>query len=255
MSDLGGYFAAAQDSGFAADPRFFAFADDEPEPAAAAAPPAEPAFKPRPYGDGTAAMPGAAILALLDAAALAAAGHAPTPAPRAAAAAEPAADPVALARTEAYAQGWADAQAAAAAEAAQNAAAHDAIRLGFARLDGTLAAQSAAWLAETVAALCEATLAPLALDREGLAARAVRAVEALAEAEGTLTIRMNPDDHALAAALLPADWICRADATLGRGVLAVSGPEGGLIDDPADWPHTIRAAIAGAYPALAGAAA
>jgi len=254
MSDLGGYFATAQDNGFTADPRFFAFADDEPETAPVAAAPPPSGFKAQPYGDGSMAMPGAAILALLDAAALAAAGHAPaTPARHAPA--EPAVDPVAQARTEAYAQGWADAQAAAAAEAAQNAAAHEALHIGFARLDAALAAQSAAWLAETVAALCEATLAPLALDREGLAARAIRAVEALADAEGTLTLRMNPDDHALVAPLLPADWSFRADPTLARGVLAVSGVEGGLIDDPADWPRTIRAAIAGAYPALAGAAA
>ena len=138
--------------------------------------------------------------------------------------------------------------------AAHIAAAQAALRLGFARLDSALAAQSAAWLAETVTALCEATLAPLALDPAGLAARAERAVEALAEAEGALTLRMHPDDLAMAAPLLPADWTFRADPTLARGVVAVAGAEGGVIDDPASWPHSIRAAIAAAYPALAQAA-
>jgi len=153
------------------------------------------------------------------------------------------ADPLELARAEAYEQGLAYARAEAQAEAQAAEAARARFAFGFERLDAALGAQLAERLSETVAALCEATLAPLALDRKALAARVERAVALFARADDARVIRMNLEDIARVAPLLPPEWTFHADPTLAPGELRVESASGGVEDGPAQWARAIRAAI------------
>lgn len=153
------------------------------------------------------------------------------------------ADPVALAFAEGHAAGYAEARAQ--AEAEERAAAEARTRLGFsfARLDTDLAEQLRHKLHETVTALCEATLAPLALDTEALARRVRTAVSMFVRADDERVIRLHPEDIALVADQLPPDWQFLADPALERGALRVETATGGIEDGPAQWRIAITEAL------------
>ena len=229
MSDMSALMGRSS-GGFAPDPRYLALADNtgDTRPGGALPPPA-PAFTTRP--DGTASD---ALLALLDSAARRAIGGAN----RTSAQRDEAAD-----LHEAYTRGVADGRAEAEARFAANSETGARLAGTWQRLDTTLAAEAAERLTEAVVALCEATLAPLALDPQAIADRAARAIDLLVERDAATTLRLHPDTLALVAPLLPTDLALRPDPTLARGALAVDTPEGGLIDDPTEWPRAIRAAI------------
>jgi flagellar assembly protein FliH len=212
MNDLAGLLGKAQ--GFQPDARFAAMGDD-----------------------------GAALPASLGALTGRMARHAPMPEPE-----PPAPDPIAEAAAQSYAQGAADTRAAMEAQAAQDEAARAPLAHAFARIDGELAEQFRQRLMETVVALCEATLAPLALDRDALARRVERAAAMFSRADDERLIRLHPEDLRLIKPQLPKDWHYAPDPALERGAIRVEqrqgGVEGGGVEDgPTGWRNAIAQAL------------
>lgn len=169
----------------------------------------------------------------------------PPPAPDPA---EPAPDPVALARAEAYAQGCEDTRAALEAEAAEAEALRSKLSHRFTRIDGELVEQFRQRLMDTVIALCEATLAPLTLDKAALAHRVERAAAMFARADDERVIRLHPDDLKLVRSLLPKDWAFTPDPALPRGTIRVESRQGGVEaggveDGPEQWRRAIAEAL------------
>lgn len=152
-------------------------------------------------------------------------------------------DPVAIAFAEGYAAGGAEAQARAAQQAALDAAAREGLALAFAKLDAQLQEELRQRLRDTVAALCEAAIAPLALDEDALLRRVERAVAMLARADDERLIRLHPDDVALLSPRFAADWQVLPDSSLERGGLRVEAASGGVEDGPELWRRAIAEAL------------
>lgn len=152
-------------------------------------------------------------------------------------------DPLALAWQEGFTAGMAEAQALAAAEAEALAAAREGLELNFVRLDKHMAEALRQRLHDTVAALCESALAPLALDGDALGRRIERAVALLQRAGDQRTIRLHPDDVALVSDRCRADWTFVPDASLARGALRIETADGGVEDGPAQWRQAIAEAL------------
>ncbi|WP_068089626.1 FliH/SctL family protein [Novosphingobium rosa] len=160
----------------------------------------------------------------------------------------PPVDPVAQAREEAHAQGYAEGHAEAEHDFLQREALRARFAFSFDRIDGQCAEQLRNRLMDTVMALCEATLAPLALDKEALAARVKRAVAMFARADDERVIRLNAEDLELVREHLPEDWTFVVDPALEPGALRVEtssrGMEGGGVEDgPAQWRRAIAEAL------------
>lgn len=152
-------------------------------------------------------------------------------------------DPLTQALTEGYAAGYAQAQAEAAEAAHREAAAREGLALAFSRLDQQLAEQLQGRLRETVAALCEAALAPMALDEDALLRRIDRALAMFARADDERVIRLHPDDIALVSPRFAEDWQVLPDPALERGALRVETAAGGVEDGPAQWRRAIEEAL------------
>ncbi|WP_206238338.1 FliH/SctL family protein [Novosphingobium terrae] len=160
----------------------------------------------------------------------------------------PLVDPVVQAREEAHAQGYAEGHAEAEHDFLQREALRARFAFSFDRIDGQCAEQLRGRLMDTVMALCEATLAPLALDKEALAARVTRAVAMFSRADDDRVIRLNAEDLELVRDHLPEDWTFVVDPTLEPGALRVEtssrGMEGGGVEDgPAQWRRAIAEAL------------
>lgn len=151
--------------------------------------------------------------------------------------AEPAPKPDPL--TEAYERGYREGAAMAADEARRIEMERDAARveieLAFGRLDEEEAARLSERLRQTVLALCESAILPLALDTDGLAARVQRAVSMLQRAQDARVVRLHPDDLALVANLLPASLKVEPDPSVERGGLRIETADGGIEDGPGHW--------------------
>jgi flagellar assembly protein FliH len=152
-------------------------------------------------------------------------------------------DPVAIAYAEGHAAGVAEATAAAEAAAMVDEAARQHLAFSFSRLDAELAEQLRHKLHETVTALSEAALQPLALDAGALARRVECAVAMFMRADDERVIRLHPDDLTLIAGQLPPDWQFIPDASLERGALRVETSSGGIEDGPAQWRAAITEAL------------
>lgn len=152
-------------------------------------------------------------------------------------------DPLARAYAEGHAVGIAEERARAAEAAAADAAAREVLTFSFARLDRQLEEELRLRLRDTVAALCETSLAPLALDEEALARRIETAVSMLARADDERVIRLNPEDIPLVSARLAEDWQVVPDPALERGALRVESTNGGVEDGPASWRRAIAEAL------------
>lgn len=152
-------------------------------------------------------------------------------------------DPVAEAWAEGYAKGLGDAQEAAAQWIAEQDAARSRIEFGLGKLDAAMQSELEDRLRETVIALCEAAIAPAALDPDALTRRVQVAAAMLARAEDQRVIRLHPEDLALIAARLPEDWHFEPDASLERGALRVEGAAGGVEDGPEQWRRAINEAL------------
>ncbi|HEX4847677.1 MAG TPA: FliH/SctL family protein [Novosphingobium sp.] len=154
------------------------------------------------------------------------------------------ADPASDAWGEGYAAGRAEAEAQAALAAQQSQADQARIELSLAHLDADLQEGLRHKLHATIVALCEATLAPLALDREALARRVAKASEMLARADDDKLLRLHPEDLALVADRLPAGLATEPDPGLERGALRIETSTGGVEDGPAHWRRAIGEALA-----------
>lgn len=154
-----------------------------------------------------------------------------------------AADPQAEAHAQGYAEGFAAGRAEAEAEAQALIEAHGQLSLAFARLDQQMEEELRLALRETVAALCEGVLAPLAIEEEALLSRIERAVAMLSRSYDERTIRLHPDDMALLSDRLRDDWTVRPDPSLQRGALRVESVEGGIEDGPETWRRAIADAL------------
>jgi flagellar assembly protein FliH len=153
------------------------------------------------------------------------------------------ADPLMQAFADGHAAGFAEAETAAAALAENETAARAMIEFSLARLDTELAEALRQRLLATVEMLCEATIAPLALDRKLLAERVARAAAMLARADDERLLRLHPDDLALIAVELPDGLPVLADAALERGALRVETSNGGVEDGPQQWRRAITEAL------------
>jgi flagellar assembly protein FliH len=150
-------------------------------------------------------------------------------------------DPVATAYAEGFAAGTAAAQAEAAEQARLEAEAREALALSFARLDRDMVEQLELRLRETVAALCETALAPLALDEAALMPRIKRAAAMLARTEDERVIRLHPHDMAFLSPELARDERVEPDGSVPPGTIRVEGAQGGGVEDgPEQWSRAIR---------------
>ena len=156
---------------------------------------------------------------------------------------EPEVDPVSDAFMKGYAQGLDVAREEAAAAALADTAAGAKLALSFARLDDALEEQLRQRLRDTVVALCEAALAPLAIDEDMLTRRIAKAAAMLARADDDRVIRVHPQDLDLLAPRLQAEWDVQADATLERGAIRVEGANGGVEDGPSTWRRAIAESL------------
>ena len=152
-------------------------------------------------------------------------------------------EPIGDAFDAGYAAGRDEALALAAERAQIEATAREALSLSFVRLDRALTDQLRERLRDTVAALCETAIAPLMLDGEALARRIERAVQMLTRADDDRTIRLNPDDIALIAPRMIAEWRIEPDSTLVRGAIRVETANGGVEDGPLQWRQAIAEAL------------
>jgi flagellar assembly protein FliH len=153
-------------------------------------------------------------------------------------------DPLADAYAQGYADGAGDVRVETLATAAADAQAGGTLQLAFARLDRALEEQLRDRLRATVAALCEAALAPLALDVDLLERRVAAAAAMLARADDARVIRLHPDDIKLLTSRMRVDWEVLADPSLERGAIRVEGTSGGVEDGPATWRKAIAEALA-----------
>lgn len=142
-----------------------------------------------------------------------------------------------------YAEGYAQAEHEASARILADDRARETLALSFTRLDATLAEDLRLRLRDTVAALCEAALGPLALDEVALVGRIERAVAMLARADDTRVVRLHPADIALVSERFHADWTVQGDPSLERGTVRVETPTGGVEDGPAAWRLAIAEAL------------
>lgn len=156
---------------------------------------------------------------------------------------EPETDPVSDAFMKGYTQGLEAAREELAVAGAADAAARDRLALSFARIDDALEEQLRLRLRDTVAALCEAAIAPLAIDEDMLMRRIAKAAAMLARADDDRVIRVHPQDLDLLAPRLRADWDVQGDPTLERGAIRVEGTNGGVEDGPAIWRRAIAEAL------------
>ncbi|MCJ2178257.1 FliH/SctL family protein [Novosphingobium album (ex Hu et al. 2023)] len=152
-------------------------------------------------------------------------------------------DPVAEAFAQGFSAGHEHAQSEAEARAAADAAAFEGLKLAFGRLDATLEEELRLRLRDTVVALCEAALAPLAIDEDALVRRITRAASMLARADDERLIRLHPDDIKLIAPRLSREWHVKADPTLERGTVRIDSQNGGVEDGPATWRLAITEAM------------
>lgn len=156
---------------------------------------------------------------------------------------EEASDPITDAFSSGFAAGYEQAQSEAAAKAAEDIAAHQGLMLAFARLDAALEEELRLRLRDTVAALCETAIAPLAIDEQALLRRVERAASMLARADDERVIHLHPEDVKLVSPHLSEQWHVQSDARLERGTVRIESANGGVEDGPATWRLAISEAL------------
>lgn len=150
----------------------------------------------------------------------------------------------------AYARGFAEGRSAAEREAQEALRAQAeqlrSLRLAFRTLDQGARATLAQDLQITVIALCEQVVQDYALDEAALLIRCKTAAARLGDAPGKLTLALHPETLAQLDPDALAGWQVTSDPTLDLGALRLTGPEGAVRDQPADWMRTIREALGAA---------
>lgn len=153
------------------------------------------------------------------------------------------ANPVEDAFEQGFTEGYATASEEAERRAAQADAEREAITFAFARMDDLGAQEMAERLRQTVLALCEQAVLPLAIDAVGLSARITRAVAMLQRAQDERRVLIHPDDLALVHAHLPTGLVVEADPSVERGALRIETPDGGVEDGPSQWRRILAEAF------------
>ena len=131
-----------------------------------------------------------------------------------------------------------------AAQRAEEDAAREAITLAFARFDEESGKALRKRLQETVLALCEDAVLPLALDTEGLHRRVEAAAALLQRKSDERVIRLHPSDHALVLPLVDPELTLIPDPAIERGGLRIDTEDGGVEDGPTQWKQAIAEALA-----------
>lgn len=152
-------------------------------------------------------------------------------------------DPVEEAFAQGFAAGYEQALGEAQAKADANAAARQGLALSLSRLDAVLEEELRMRLRETVAALCESAIAPLALDEDALVRRIETAVAMLSRADDDRVVRLHPDDLNLVSPRLSGEWQVEPDSGLERGTIRIETSNGGVEDGPATWRIAISEAL------------
>ncbi len=145
-------------------------------------------------------------------------------------------DELAIAFQKGREQGLADAAAAAGQAAVERRRLGSALR----RMDEDMIERLGREMTETIAVLCEETLAPLALDRALLAQRCGKAAALLGARTAGQVLYLHPQDIAELGEEIAANWDIQPDPALERGGLRIESTDGGISDGPAQW----RAALA-----------
>lgn len=142
-------------------------------------------------------------------------------------------------RLAAFEEGLRQGRAEALADAKQENAERRKLGAALRRLDEEMIDRLGQQLSETVAVLCEATLAPLALDQAQLIERCRRAAVLLGETMDACTLYLNPGDIPKLDAELTANWHVAADEALEPGSLRLAGREGEIADGPQEWRRSL----------------
>jgi len=135
----------------------------------------------------------------------------------------------------AHADGVAAGRAELAAELAATDEARSGLALSLARLDDQLGETLVSRLSHVVAALCEATMAPFAIDPDSLQRRCVLAAARVGDGIIDASLRLHPDDVALLDRGFASTWHILPDAGLERGSVVFDMAEGVIEDGPAQW--------------------
>lgn len=116
----------------------------------------------------------------------------------------------------------------------------------FQALEGVVAVEAEELrerLRQTVLALCEEAILPLAIDPVGLARRCEAAAAMLARAQDERAIYLHPADAEFVAPLLAPGIAVRPDPALERGSLRIETADGGIEDGPAAWRRALHEAF------------
>lgn len=132
---------------------------------------------------------------------------------------------------------------AALAQMANEGAARAALKLSFQRLDAQLREELTQRLGECVVALCEATLAPMALDEEALKRRCKSAATVLGADSDDAVLRLHPEDIALLDAEFASRWTIVPAPDQARGTVHFDTPDGAVRDGPEEWRTSLREAL------------
>lgn len=118
-------------------------------------------------------------------------------------------------------------------------------KLGVAlrRFDDEMTDRLGRQLAETVAVLCEGTLAPLALDRARLAERCREAAVLLGEDLSGCTLRLHPSDIPRIDDGGTDGWDIASDDTLEPGSIRLVGRDGEIASGPQEWRRSLAEAL------------
>lgn len=142
----------------------------------------------------------------------------------------------------AFAEGEAAGRAAAAEEAAREGETQRALRIAFRALDQSAMDALADELAETVIALCAATIDEWSEPAQSLENRCREAARRLGSAASACALHLHPEDAARLRDALEG-WRIEADPALERGAIVLEGPDGAVRDGPAEWRRAIAAAV------------
>lgn len=152
-------------------------------------------------------------------------------------------DPIAEAFSHGFAMGHEQAAHEARIRADTEAATYRKLALAFSKLDEAREEELRLRLRDTVSALCESAIMPLAIEPDALLRRIGVAVAMLSRAEDERLIRLHPEDLRLVSPRLSAEWQVQPDTTLERGTVRIETATGGVEDGPANWRRAIAEAL------------
>ena len=147
------------------------------------------------------------------------------------------------AQDEAYQRGFVEGHAAALSEIEEHNKHRAKLRLSLTRLEKEQAQLIQQQLAQTVGALCAATLGSAMPDPQLLQSRCDQVLAMLDAQSANGVLYAHPDDLASLEVPENACWTLAADPALARGALRLSTSEGDLLDGPQQWREAIDGAL------------